>query len=216
MIPGSSSPLLLPVAAGGGALVIGQAFQGGYYAGTITYEQGAYPSLTETTYNLIVAPKATGEASTRLKYKTSLTCDGAASTETSPQSRWDGYFNTYTSVLGSSTAHPAANYCQNLSIDGYSDWYLPTEKEVDVAYKNLLQLADWQSGGSEDFTTGTVIINGSPVNYSIYWTSFGDGCENTGVKTSATAYVTQTSGSLAYGYPKTDEFFVRAIRRVAV
>ena len=214
MIPGSATPILLPAVAGGG-LTIGQTYQGGYYAGTITYSNGAYPSLTETTYNLIVAPKASGEASTTKKYKTSNTCDGAASTETSPQSKWDGYHNTYDSVLGSSSSHPAANYCQGLSIGGYTDWYLPAPEEAELAYGNLLDLATWQSGGSEEFTTGTVISNGSSVTTSIYWTSHGDGCENTGTLGTAAVSYTAGGGGQIYGFPKNDSFFVRAIRRVA-
>lgn len=213
MIPGSATPILLPVVAGGG-LTIGQAYQGGYYAGTITYPNGAYPSLTETTYNLIVAPKASGEASTTKQYKTSGTCDGAASTETSPQSDWDGYHNTYDSVLGSSSSHPAANYCQGLSIGGYTDWYLPAPEEAELAYGNLLDLAAWQSGGSEEFTTGTVILNGSSITASVYWTSFGDGCENVGTLNTAALSNTGSGGGIIFGYVKTDSFFVRAIRRV--
>ncbi len=216
MIPGSAAPILLPVVAGGG-LTIGQAYQGGYYAGTITYPNGAYPSLTETTYSLIVAPRASGEASTTKQYKTSGTCDGAASTETSPQSKWDGYHNTYDSVLGSSSSHPAANYCQGLSIGGYTDWYLPAPEEAQLAYGNLLNLATWQSGGSEEFTTGTVILNGSSAGpFSLYWTSFGDGCENVGTLNTAAISNTGGGGGSIFGYIKTDRFFVRAIRRVAV
>lgn len=214
MIPGSATPILLPAVAGGG-LTIGQAYQGGYYAGTITYPNGAYPSLTETTYNLIVAPKASGEASTTKQYKTSGTCDGAASTETSPQSQWDGYHNTYDSVLGSSSSHPAANYCQGLSIGGYTDWYLPAPEEAELAYGNLLDLAAWQSGGSEEFTTGTITLNGSPVTASVYWTSSGDGCENVGTLNTADASNTGSGGGIIFGFVKTDSFFVRAIRRVA-
>jgi hypothetical protein len=33
--------------------------------------------------------------------------------------------------------HPAAQFCENLSIGGYSDWYLPARYELDIAYENL-------------------------------------------------------------------------------
>ena len=215
MIPGSATPILLPVVAGGG-LAIGQAYQGGYYAGTITYPIGGWEGLTGTTYNLVVAPKASGEASTIKQYKTSATCDGAESNQTSAQSTWDGYHNTYNSVIGSSSVHPAANYCQGLSISGYNDWYLAANEESKVAFGNLRQLAAWQSGGAEAFTTGTVIINGSSASgFSSYWNSTGDSCENTGTLGGASQYYV-TGGYQISGYPKTDKFFVRAIRRVAV
>lgn len=218
MIPGSAAPILLPVVAGGG-LVIGQSFEGGYYAGTITYNTNGYDSWilgsSTPSYHLVMAPKASGEASTILRYKTTASCDGAESNQTSAQAFWDGYHNTYTSVIGSSSAHPAANYCQALTIGGYSDWYLPANEESVLAFGNLRQLAPWQAGGAEEFTTGTVIINGNSASgVSAYWNSTGDSCENTGLLGSASIYY-QTNGYLVFGYAKTDQFFVRAIRRVA-
>jgi hypothetical protein len=33
--------------------------------------------------------------------------------------------------------HPAANFCKNLSIGGFTDWYLPSRYELDIAYFNL-------------------------------------------------------------------------------
>lgn len=218
MIPGSATPILLPVVAGGG-LTIGQSFEGGYYAGTITYNTDGYDSWlrgsSTPSYHLVMAPKASGEASTIKQYKTTATCDGAESNQTSAQSYWDGYHNTYTSVIGSSSAHPAANYCQALTIGGYNDWYLASRQEAALAFGNLRQLAVWQTGGSEAFTSGTVVINGSSATpYSIYWTSTGDSCENVGTLYTASVYWA-SSGFLVAGYSKTDQFFVRAIRRVA-
>jgi hypothetical protein len=214
MIPGSAAPILLPVVAGGG-LVIGQSLQGGYYAGTITYGTESWLGIGGEQYHLIMAPKASGEASTILQYKTTASCDGAESNQTSSQSSWDGYHNTYTSVVGSSSAHPAANYCQGLSIGGYSDWYLAARKEAELAFSNLGQLSAWQTGGAEAFTIGTVVWNGSPfTNRSDYWTSTGDSCENTGTLTTASIYA-NTQGFLVSGLVKTDQMFVRAIRRVA-
>jgi hypothetical protein len=34
-------------------------------------------------------------------------------------------------------SHPAAQFCENLSIGGYTDWYLPALYELDIAYQNL-------------------------------------------------------------------------------
>ena len=218
MIPGSAASILLVSA--GSDLVIGQAFEGGFYAGTITYNITTYDTWLRNTngpsYHLVVAPKASGEASTIRQYKTSATCDGAESTQTSAQSYFDGYHNTYTSVIGSSNAHPAANYCQALTISGYSNWYLGAIYENELAFDNLRELANWQTGGSEAFTTGSVIRDGATVSgVSWYWNSTGDSCENTGTLGGASTYF-NTGGFPVSGYPKTDQFFVRAIRRVAV
>lgn len=35
------------------------------------------------------------------------------------------------------TAFPAANFCEALSIGGYTDWYWPSRYEMDIAYFNL-------------------------------------------------------------------------------
>jgi hypothetical protein len=214
MIPGSAAPLLLPVAAGAGQLAIGQAYQGGYYAGTITYGTEAWLGIGGEQYNLIVAPKASGEASTTLQYKTTLTCEGTRSAQTAPASEWDGYYNTYTSAAGGSGVHPAINYCEGLSIGGYADWYLGSTEELKVAFGNLKQLSNWQSGGAEEFTTGTAVLMSNTVsNISIYWTSTGTGCEDGGSAASASAFY---NGGIIAGYNYTDRMFVRAIRRVLV
>jgi len=215
MIPGNANPLLLPIAAGGGALVIGQSFQGGYYAGTITYGTESWLGIGGEQYHLIMAPKASGEALTIKQYKTSMTCDGLTSDQSAPASDWDGYHNTYTSVVGSSSAHPAANFCQGLSIGGYSDWYLASRRESEIAFGNLRQLAVWQSGGAEEFTTGTVILNGNSVSgISAYWYSTAGECGSSAASAAGIYYV--SGGYSIFGYNYTDQFFVRAIRRVAV
>lgn len=210
MIPGSAASILL--ASAGSELVIGQAFEGGFYAGTITYGTEAWlPGSSGDSYHLVMAPKASGDSSTYLQYKTSNTCDGAESTGTSAQSAWDGYHNTYTSVIGSSNAHPAANYCQALTFGGYSDWYLGSTEELKLAFTNLLSLPAWQSGGSEAFRT-----TANYFSLILYWTSAGASCENIGSQT--TAWTVRTDfGSIVAGFPKADHSFgVRAIRRVAV
>ena len=37
----------------------------------------------------------------------------------------------------SAGAFPAAQFCADLSIGGYTDWYLPSRYEMDIAYFNL-------------------------------------------------------------------------------
>jgi hypothetical protein len=38
--------------------------------------------------------------------------------------------------------HPAANFCKNLSIGGFTDWYLPALYELNIAYFNLKPSTD--------------------------------------------------------------------------
>ena len=108
---------------------IGGKLEGGYYVGNITRSDGDYA--------LIVSPKATGESSTTLKYRdTNTTTNGC-------QSLNDGAANTATMVgLGNSTVFPAAHFCNNLSIGGYTDWYFPARDELELAYRNLKPTTD--------------------------------------------------------------------------
>jgi hypothetical protein len=65
---------------------------------------------------------------------------GALTAGTSP---FDGVanavmFKDIDNTVGSgSTIFPSANFCQALSIGGFTDWYLPSRFEMDIAYFNL-------------------------------------------------------------------------------
>jgi hypothetical protein len=58
-------------------------------------------------------------------------------------SNFDGKANTdlMMSLIADSTysagAFPAAQFCADLSIGGFTDWYLPARFELDIAYFNL-------------------------------------------------------------------------------
>lgn len=99
---------------------IGQAYGGGFYAGNIV--QGG------TTYYIIVAPKSSGENSSK-KYKTSNT-DAPTATRTLN----DG---PTASASINSADYPAAEFCEALTIGGFSDWYMPARDELELCYRNL-------------------------------------------------------------------------------
>jgi hypothetical protein len=58
-------------------------------------------------------------------------------TTTGTTSSFDGAANTAAMVTAGIADHPAANFCKNLSIGGFTDWYLPSRYELDIAYFNL-------------------------------------------------------------------------------
>ena len=105
-------------------LAIGDAYEGGFYAGQIGVSGVA-------THNLVVGPVASAENSS-IKWKNANTATVGSDSDI------DGPQNTADMVAdGSSTVYPAAHFCNDLVIGGYSDWYMPAKNEIEVCYYNL-------------------------------------------------------------------------------
>ena len=102
---------------------IGDAFGGGYYTGQIGVSSVA-------THYLVVGPKASAFFSAppgKIWSSTQTNVTGA-------QSVIDGPAN---SAAMNSATYPAAQFCEGLTIGGYSDWYLPAKNELEICYYNL-------------------------------------------------------------------------------
>ena len=112
------------LAGSGGLPQIGDAYEGGFFAGYISHTANGV-----ATHGLIVAPNASG------------TNGGSAMQLRNSQTSTGGTFNMYDGASNTANAsnsdHPAGQYCNNLSIGGYSDWYLPAMLELEIAYYNL-------------------------------------------------------------------------------
>lgn len=194
---------------------IGAAYGGGYYAGSISTVGNSVAD-----YYLVVGPVASAESSSQ-QWKTS-------NTGGDPTSVIDGPTNS--STMNSAT-YPAAQFCEGLTIGGFSDWYMPAQNELEVCYYNLKPTT-----GSNSTTSGTN-TNAVPSRGSNYTagdpaqtsaTDFQDtGAED--FQASGYWFSTQNfSGFPTYGRAqhfnnglqfnasKTSSYRVRAIRRVAV
>lgn len=103
-----------------GPTVFGEEYGGGYYAGNIM--QGGVE------YYIIVAPKASGQSSSLQWY---------ASDRVSPAETVTINNGAASSASMNISGYPAAQFCEGLNINGYTDWYLPARDELELCYRNL-------------------------------------------------------------------------------
>lgn len=94
---------------------------GGWYVGIIV--------VGGKNYALILSPKDQGQSPVTIQWKTTATANtGALSIN-------DGLENTQTLINSNSVSYPAAKFCNDLTIGGYSDWYLPSMDELEMCYR---------------------------------------------------------------------------------
>jgi hypothetical protein len=88
-------------------------------------------------FRVIVAPKSSGEDAGK-QYKNAGTAAPAACGTLT-----EGLKATLAMVAdGNSTVYPAAHFCNDLSIGGYTDWYLPARGELELIWRNLKPVTD--------------------------------------------------------------------------
>ena len=99
--------------------ILGTAMDGGFYAGRI--------KIGDQDFALIVAPKDQGEHEDTKWIGDYKDVPNALS--------WnDGQANTAAMAEAGSEL---AKWATDLSIDGYTDWYLPSQDELEIIYRNL-------------------------------------------------------------------------------
>lgn len=192
--------------------VIGDAFGGGYFAGQIST---AGNSIAD--FNLVVGPLSTAQASKQ--WKTSRT------STTGTSSVIDGPTN---SANMNNSSHPAAEFCEGLTIGGFSDWYMSAKNELEVCYYNLKPTttnnntgfginanavparASNYTSGTPAQTSATVFQTGNAEAFTaaLYWSSTELGATGAWLQNFSNGYQ-----GVDY---KNISIRVRAIRRVAV
>jgi hypothetical protein len=193
---------------------IGDPFGGGFFAGQISTAGNGVAD-----YNLVIAPKSSGENSAK-QWKTSDT------TTAGTTSVIDGPTN---SSNMNNASHPAAQFCEGLSIGTFSDWYMPAQNELEVCYFNLKPTTDSNSTSDgtntnavpsrgSNYTAGTPAQTAATdfqtgnteafVTVDSYWSS----TQNSAVQANVLSF---TAGDYFLN-DKTSNRYVRAVRRVAV
>lgn len=118
-------------------------------------------------YRLIISPKASGETS-GVAYKNSTTSAPAAT-----RNLTNGAAATAAMVAADTSAvYPLAHWADNLSINGYTDWYIPARDEFELIYRNLKPEASsnstdgrakssitYNAGGNQDDGSDGVGVN---------------------------------------------------------
>ena len=193
-------------------LAIGDAYGGGFFAGQIST---AGNSIAD--YNLVVGPLASAQSTLQWKIVATAT-SGASSVINGPAN----------SAAMNDASHPAAQFCEGLTVGGFSDWYMPAQNELEVCYYNL------KPSSTGNTTSVGINANAVPARASNY--TSGDPAQ-----TSATNFQTggteaffagvywcsterfNSAGWLQYfsqgnqtSFNKTSSQRVRAIRRVAI
>jgi hypothetical protein len=199
------------------ALVIGDAYEGGFFAGQISTAANGVAD-----YNLVIGPRSTTQS--QLQWKTSNT------STTGTDSVIDGPAN---SAAMNNASHPAAQFCEALTVGGKTDWYMPARNEVEVCYYNLKPTTtnnNTSYGGNtnavpsrgSNYTTGTpaqtsaaVFQSGGSEAFEISNTSVDYYLEST-QESADVVKATFFSNGVHGSYFKTGAYRVRAVRRVAV
>ena len=149
--------------------VIGQAYEGGFWAGDIGVAGVA-------THHLVIAPLSSGETTNQWK--------NAATATPGADSDIDGPQNTADMVAdGNSTVYPCAHFCNNAVIGGFSDWYMAAKNELEVCYFNL------KPSTTSNNTSSGINPNAVPARASNY---------TTGNPAQTSAATFQTSGAEAF------------------
>ena len=99
-------------------VVIGQSYQGGIVA--YVRQPGEFDYDANVPHGLIVAPSHQGQAPWGCSGTLISGADGI----------WNGNFNTEDIMYGCNTPGIAARLCGDLVLGGYSDWFLPSQNQL--------------------------------------------------------------------------------------
>ncbi len=156
--------------------VVGNLFQGGIIGYVLQPGDPGYDAFVP--HGIIVTP---GDQSTSIKwFNGTHTITGATGTAIGT-----GETNTNTIVVSQGAGNYAAKICQDLVLNGYDDWYLPSKDELNKIYQNKAAIGGFAGTG--------------------YWSSTEENFQSAWI-------LYFTSGTLTFGDKNASNIRVRAIR----
>lgn len=140
---------LLPVILALGGLSVGDNYQGGKIA--YIFQPGDPGFIEGETHGLIAAESDQGSDA---EWGCNLTSIDGTSTDLGT-----GMANTQAIVDGCGTAGIAARICDELDLNGYTDWYLPSRDELNKLYENRNSIGGFDNDrdywSSSEFDAGS-------------------------------------------------------------
>jgi hypothetical protein len=127
--------------------------EGGVYAGLMRGENG------QPDYHLIVPTDPLGQHD-------GIAWGGFGMEAPGPASSFDGLANT-TALAGAGDAYPAAQWATGIAIDGHTDWYLPSRRELRLCWVNV----------PEQFESGWYWTSTQCSRHYAWIQNFGDGLQ---------------------------------------
>lgn len=152
-----------------GELAFGDFYQGGIFfyllqSGDVGYVPGEI-------HGLLAAPEDQGNLAWGCQGTNIITSDAIGS----------GFNNTQLIANNCGENNIAAKVCNNLSLNGYNDWFLPSRAELQLMYQNLHLNGHGNfsvTPGANDYWTSSQFNN-----VSAWFRSFAANAQNTGSKT---------------------------------
>lgn len=152
-------------------LSVGDPYQGGIIAYFLVSGDPGYNANVR--HGIIAAPSDLSSAS--------WGCFGTTLTGADGTALGTGNQNTIDIMTGCSTAGIAARLCGDLTLNGYSDWYLPSKAEMNTLFLNRVAIGGFVVSASANYWSSSEYSN-NEVWIQDFGTGLGSGIQSSGSK----------------------------------